>query len=183
MKIACLGWGSLIWKPGLLPVAGSWYADGPTVPVEFVRISDGDEVATALCLNAEPVNVFWALLATASLDVACKALREREGIPAERVDGVGIMLVDHTTTGPLQAWARHKAIDALIWTALPARIASTEGRVPGVEEVINYLQQLNGDKREHARRYIEQVPPQIDTAYRRAIVNALGWHQADILST
>ncbi|WP_243079636.1 hypothetical protein [Pantoea sp. MQR6] len=179
MKIACLGWGSLIWKPGQLPVEGSWYADGPEVPVEFARVSDGGEVATALCLNAGPVQVFWALLATASLDTACKALREREGIPEQRVDGAGIMLTSHTATGPLETWARSKNIDALIWTALPARTDSTEGRVPGVEEVINYLQQLEGEKRDHARRYIDQVPRQINTAYRRAIADALGWQHPD----
>ena len=168
MKIACLGWGSLIWKPGQLPVEGSWYADGPEVPVEFARVSDGGEVATALCLNAGPVQVFWALQAVSS-----------EGIPEQRVDGAGIMLTSHTATGPLETWARSKNIDALIWTALPARTDSTEGRVPGVEEVINYLQQLEGEKRDHARRYIDQVPRQINTAYRRAIADALGWQHPD----
>ena len=28
MKIACLGWGSLIWKAGALPVASQWHHDG-----------------------------------------------------------------------------------------------------------------------------------------------------------
>ncbi|WP_244555204.1 hypothetical protein [Pantoea eucrina] len=88
MKIACLAWGSLIWKPGELPVAGEWHADGPALPVEFCRIGDGGELATALCMNAAPVNVYWAVLASVSLPEAVAALRLREAIPDEREDGV-----------------------------------------------------------------------------------------------
>lgn len=97
MKIVCLGWGSLVWKSGALPVAGEWQADGPELPIEFTRVSDGGELATAICINATPVPVLWATLATHSLSEACQALREREGIPEERVDGVGsltLSLVD-----------------------------------------------------------------------------------------
>ncbi|MDU1189996.1 MAG: hypothetical protein E6990_18890 [Enterobacter sp.] len=58
MKIACLGWGSLIWKSGALPVAGEWQTDGPSLPVEFCRVSDGGELATAICMNALPCRCF-----------------------------------------------------------------------------------------------------------------------------
>jgi len=95
VKIACLAWGSLIWKPGELPVAGEWHADGPALPVEFCRIGDGGELATALCMNAAPVNVYWAVLASVSLPEAVAALRLREAIPDEREDGVGILLHTH----------------------------------------------------------------------------------------
>jgi len=168
MKIACLGWGSLIWKSGALPVASPWHCDGPPVPIEFVRISEGGELATAICLNATPVPVLWAWLNTASLETACRALREREGIPESRDDGLGILTVTETAVGPLAEWARARGIEGLIWTALPACINGTEGRIPTLKEALDYLQRLEGETRKHARRYIKQVPPQIDTAYRRA---------------
>jgi len=173
MKIACLGWGSLIWKTGALPVASQWHHDGPAVPVEFVRISDGGELATAICLNASPVPALWAWLNTASLEHACRALRIREAIPDSRADGVGMMTVTDTSVGPLAEWARAKGIEGVIWTGLPACMAGIEGRIPTLEEARHYLQQLTGETREHAYAYIEQVPAQIDTPYRRAFADLL----------
>ncbi|WP_031522193.1 hypothetical protein [Siccibacter colletis] len=175
MKIACLGWGSLIWKPENLPVAWDWKADGPHLPIEFTRISDGGELATVISLNATPVPVLWAWLDTDRLDVACEALRRREGIPEERCDGIGSLLIHNAPGGMLIDWARERDIDALLWTDLPPRSEDIEGRVPSVTEAILYLDGLSGEMREHARDYMQRVPAQIDTTYRRAIMHALGW--------
>lgn len=175
MKIVCLGWGSLVWKSGVLPVAGDWHTDGPALPIEFARVSDGGELATAICINATPVPVLWATLATHSLSEACQALREREGIPEARVDGVGSLTLSPQASGLLADWARPRGIDALIWTALPARINDIEGKVPTPEAAIAYLRELTGEVSEHAKNYIKQVPEQIDTRYRRKIRTALGW--------
>lgn len=109
MKIACLGWGSLIWKSGALPVAGEWQTDGPSLPVEFCRVSDGGELATAICMNAPAVPVLWAWLEATTLSVACRALREREAIP-DRCDGIGSLLITGRDTGILTTWARRKVL-------------------------------------------------------------------------
>lgn len=175
MRIACLGWGSLIWKSGALPVEGNWQQDGPGVPVEFSRISDGGELATAICLNATPVPVLWAWLAEDDLARACRALKAREAIPDERTDGVGSMIIPDRPVGMLAEWAHAREIDALIWTALPARSAAGEGCIPSQNEALTYLSSLSGETRDHARDYIKQVPAQIDTSFRRAIKQTLGW--------
>ena len=175
MKIACLGWGSLIWKSGPLPVAGEWKTDGPSLPVEFCRVSDGGELATAISMNAPAVPVLWAWLNAETLTQACQALREREGIPDERCDGIGSLTIAGRHTGVLSRWAVEKGIDAVIWTGLPPRSASLEGRVPTVNEAIAYLDNLSGDVRSHARDYFNRVPAQIDTPYRRVITEVLGW--------
>lgn len=175
MKIACLGWGSLIWKTGDLPVASPWHHDGPAVPIEFVRIADGGELSTAICLNAKPVQVLWAWLNTASLESACRALRLREAIADSRVDGIGMITVTENATGPLAEWAQTKGIEGLIWTGLPARMAGTEGQIPTLDDARHYLQNLTGETREHAFHYIEQVPAQIDTVYRRAFADLARW--------
>jgi len=73
VRIGCLGWGSLIWIPGELRLAGDWRADGPALPIEFSRVADGGELATAICLGAATVDVLWAPLITNS----------RQGLPEQ----------------------------------------------------------------------------------------------------
>ncbi|GLR09629.1 hypothetical protein COO59_00455 [Mixta theicola] len=175
MKIICLGWGSLLWKTGPLPVSGDWHADGPFYPIEFSRVGDNGELSTAVCLNAPLVQVFWALLAVDTLEQACEALRQREQIPPERTDGIGVLISQGLPIGPLAEWAQQRQIDAVIWTALPPRIAHNEGQIPTIDEAIAYLRSLEGEKREHARNYFVQMPLQLDTPYRRAIKQQLGW--------
>nr|WP_314494621.1 hypothetical protein [uncultured Pseudomonas sp.] len=176
MKIACLAWGSLIWKPGDLQLAGQWHADGPAVPVEFCRVADGGELSTAICLGASCVDVLWARLATLSLEEACAQLAEREAIPAGRHDGVGTLLV-HEDDGVdgLNRWALRQGLDAVIWTALPPRYLDIESRIPTAVQAITYLDGLEADTRTHARDYIQQVPAQIATGYRPLFADKLGW--------
>lgn len=175
MKIACLAWGSLVWKPGALPVCSLWHTDGPALPVELCRVGDGGELATAICMNAPAVASLWALLDTPSLEDACQALREREQIPHSRDDGIGSFICSDRSTGVLAQWARERELDAVIWTALPPRFAGIEARIPTVDDVIDYLQSLTGEVRVHAREYIEQLPQQIATPYRDVIRRSLGW--------
>ncbi|MDW8846463.1 hypothetical protein SD961_11260 [Erwinia sp. MMLR14_017] len=183
MKIACLGWGSLIWKQEQLPVKGEWKMDGPAIPIEFCRIGEAGELATAICVNAAPLPVLWAWLGTEDLAAARHALTLREGIPASRSDGIGSLTVTERPVGILAEWAQARDIEAVIWTALPARSDSVEGKIPSAEEAIAYLSGLEGEKRHHARRYIERVPAQLTTPYRRAIVEALGWAMPDNLNS
>jgi hypothetical protein len=176
VKIACLGWGSLIWKPAELPVASAWFSNGPRLPIEFCRVGDSGELATGLCIDAMPVPVLWAWLDITDLAQACAALRRREGIPAERDDGIGSLLVTEQPAGPVVHWARSQGIEALIWTGLPPRYNGTEGRVPSAAEAVAYLSTLEGQTLAHAKAYVESVPRQIDTLYRRAIGQQLGWN-------
>ncbi|EPS4428457.1 acyl-ACP desaturase [Enterobacter hormaechei] len=44
-----------------------------------------------------------------------------------------------------------------------------------MDEAIAYLDGLSGETRSHARDYICRVPAQLDTPYRRAIKEVLGW--------
>lgn len=175
MLIACLGWGSLIWKADGLPLASEWFTDGPLLPIEFSRVGDGGELATALCINAPPCKVLWAVLDVQSVEAAREALRQREQIPHDREDGVGVYLTGRSGLGVLAEWASARQLDAVIWTALPPRIDGHEGRTPTADEAIAYLNSLSGETLDHARDYIRQVPAQIDTPYRRQISRQPGW--------
>ena len=57
MEIAVLGWGSLIWCPRELILAGEWKPDGPFLPVEFARVSQDKRLTLVLYPGTEPVQV------------------------------------------------------------------------------------------------------------------------------
>lgn len=165
----------MIWTPEPLEVVGPWHEDGPYVPVEFCRVADCGEVATAISLNASPLPVYWAVVATGDLAKACQTLKEREKIPEHRVDGIGSLIVGEDQRGSISEWAAAHALDAVVWTALPPRYAGIESRIPSQADVIAYLGSLTGESLQHARRYIQQVPRQFRTPYRKAIEEAFGW--------
>jgi hypothetical protein len=178
MNIACIAWGSLLWKPQPLKLASGWHPDGPRLPIEFVRQSDDDpELALALCEGAKPVPTYWAWLATSSLDAAREMLRRREQIRPGYPECVGsIPPLDGADTDPrIEEWMRSKGIDAVVWTALPAKFDGASGRAPTREEAVAWLDSLQGAQRAKAEDYVRRTPAHIDTRYRRLIEQRLGW--------
>ncbi len=57
MTIVVLGWGSLYWAPRELRIRDGWQADGPHLPVEFVRVSSDGRLTLVLFEEAEAVQV------------------------------------------------------------------------------------------------------------------------------
>ena len=178
VRIACLAWGSLIWKPGALPLAAPWRPGGPRLPLAFARVGDKGELAVALCPRAPDAPTYWTELALDDLDRARELLREREEVDPERPDGIGSVPARGAAgawDARIAAWAADNGIDAVIWTALPPRSAGEEGRTPSADEAVAYLDHLQGDVRRHAESYVRQVPPDIRTPYRDVIEARLGW--------
>src|SRR5690348_5301348 len=54
MKIACLGWGSLVWDPRALPIQREWFKDGPFAPIEFTRKSTDGRITLVIDPSAHP---------------------------------------------------------------------------------------------------------------------------------
>jgi hypothetical protein len=177
-KIACLAWGSLVWDPRQLPVRREWFKDGPFAPVEFARQSTDGRITLVIEPKAEPVRVLWAQMLPNNLEEAQKALRDREGITgtdwASRIGSWKAGSPAPNNIPELARWAEARALEAIVWTALPAKFGGDE-RTPTAEQVIEYLRGLEGTVREYARQYVERAPRQIDTDYRRRIEAALGW--------
>jgi len=178
MRIACLGWGSLVWDPRALPVRREWFKDGPFAPVELTRQSSDGRMTLVIDTNAAQVRLLWAEMLSADLQSAREALREREGIPganwASRVGAWQRGEPPPATIPDLARWAEALGLDAVIWTALGPKFSGHDTS-PSADEVITYLQGLTGTQRDNAKRYIECAPRQIDTEYRRRIEAALGW--------
>lgn len=174
-KIVCIGWGSLIWKPGNLKFKGEWQSHGPLLPIEFTRISNDGRVTLIIDKKAKSVRTFYRIMETHNLDEAKAALKIRE-------NDAKIEMVTSTEIcdGPIKKaivdWLRLNNIDAAIWTA----VGYGNGKVrPTVEEIIKHLKTLQGQTLTDAEEYIRKAPKQINTEYRKRIEEDLGWTPID----
>lgn len=180
MKIACLGWGSLIWQPKSLLIRREWFSDGPFLPIEFVRQSEDGRLTLVITETAKPIRTLWALMATENLETAKESLLEREGIHIKKLkDSIGsITIIEETKDNlklTIKEWANRQGLDAVIWTNLAAKFQGEGKREPNLIEAIDYLKSLDVNLRSHAEEYIRKTPKQIDTDFRRKFETEFGW--------
>lgn len=186
-KLACLGWGSLVWAPQGLPVRRPWFKDGPLLPIEFARESKDRRITLVIVPDAPPevarVRSLWALMSLNELKGAKQALADREGIKQENIErDIGFWSEAETSgqgyAGEIGRWASQKDLDAVIWTALPPTFKHKPGQETIADQVISFLKDLNErpyEQWKRAKEYIRKAPLQIDTECRRRIEMELGW--------
>ena len=68
----------------------------------------------------------------------------------------------------IAAWARHRAIDVVIWTDLPSNFQEATGQPFSVAAAQTHLDSLAPGARAGAVEYLERAPAFIDTPLRRA---------------
>jgi len=185
-KIGCLAWGSLVWDPRTLPRAGVFRDDGPWLPIEFSRIALDGRVTLIIDPAARRVRTHWVPLAVESLEEAVVELGIREKIaPEMRPVWVG-RLSRETSVWPSQgrnpdldgvvaAWLRDRALDAVVWTALPARGPDGETGRPELERLLRHLKSIEGEARIRAEEYIRRTPSSIATDHRAKFEESFGW--------
>lgn len=180
LKIACIGWGSLIWNPGSLLIIREWFQDGPFLPIEFTRESIDKRLTLAITPKSKPLRTLWALMATNDLNEAKKSLCLREAKSEKNlVNTIGFVTINEEysdeTELTIQSWISRLNIDAAIWTKLPPKFNKVDNSVPTLEEAIKYLKDLDINERINAEEYVRHTPPQIDTFYRRSFEKEFGW--------
>ncbi|MEZ4332365.1 MAG: hypothetical protein R3F35_11460 [Myxococcota bacterium] len=198
-RVGCIAWGSLLWDPRTLPLAAPFRHAGPPLPIEFSRVALDGRVTLVIDPEAAPVRTWWAPLAVASIDSAVAELARREGVAAARVaDWIGLATrVDATATaaagsgvaiasrslgstaGPsrsgIERWLAEQSLDAVVWTALPARRPDGRFERPACAELIEHLERLEGVGRERAERYVRRAPAPLRTPNRIAFEARFGW--------
>jgi len=178
MKIAILGWGSLLWQPGgdfgnsiELP----WKTDGPTLPIEFSRISTSRGGALTLVIdpkNGSNTTVAWCLTKRAQLEDAVADLRCREGT---NMANIRSLRLDEQPAGPtvvekaILDWATDRKLDAVSWTALQSNFEEKTGQAFSIEQAIAHLKSLSVDGKVKAVEYVWKAPDFVQTPLRSAL--------------
>lgn len=173
-KIACIGWGSLIWNPGDLILDGDWQPDGPALPIEFVRQSSRNRLTLVISEGAPPTTALWANLRTTSLPEAMDMLRTREGFPTNRWIGRWPSAEVRQVSSTIEQWANEKNLQGVVWTAAPPKWNGINGAAPTLEEAIGWLRSL-GDDAKDAREYVVRAPKTVRTPFRATFEKELGW--------
>lgn len=177
MKIAYLGWGSLIWEPRELSLSSEWMNGGPVLPIEFSRISDKGRITLVIDeVNGVPIETYYAHCSIDILDVAVNHLAKREGSPQKRIGYVDLT----TNTNSLKIfsdqapfhkyiakWASVHNFDSVIWTALPSNFSERRNVPYSVDNALSYLENLPDSDRRVAFEYIINAPTNVQTPFRR----------------
>ncbi len=183
MSIAVLGWGSLVWDPRGLPLKGDWQIGGPTLPIEFSRISRDCRLTLVIDpTDGVPVPTRHALSTRDSLNDAISDLLAREETIRENIGYVGLRQpAEHCTVHQpaaeiIRTWARKLGFDAAIWTDFAQNFELETGDLFSAARAVEYLRGLPRDAAFRAREYLVRAPAEVDTAVRRRLENT-GWLQ------
>jgi hypothetical protein len=151
MNIAILGWGSLIWDPRELPYCPPWRIGGPTLPIEFSRMSGDGRLTLVIDSSGPQVPTRFALSPEVDISDAVEVLRKREGTIRK---GIGFLVA---ATGAnsrqqfpkqvdvndvIRKWCIAQQIDACVWTALTSNFREKLGIDFSPEDAVAYLEQL-----------------------------------------
>ena len=184
MKIAILGWGSLIWQPKELKFDTNigWEENGPVLPIEFARISKDGRLTLVITANGTDVPTLYSVSSFDNLNLAVLNLKKREGTNEKYIGSYNkskdeFSPIEFPYKDNIKNWIQTSDFDAVIWTNLPEKLnlenmTKTEKDPDGR---IDYLQNLKGFESALAEEYIRNTPKQIATKYRTQIIKTLGW--------
>jgi len=177
MKIAVLGWGSFIWCLGSLQIKSRWHSDGPSLPIEFARISKDGRLTLVIDPRATPVTTYWALSIFGELDEARSNLSEREGTSLGHIrflTAKGEATANILFQNELSLWLHnHADISAMIWTGLDSNWETKRGVPFTSNDAVQYLAQLEAQRDtnafvyDRAREYLTNAPKSVQTEVRK----------------
>jgi len=189
MRTAILGWGSLLWdsRPEFDSQHGAWELGGPTLPIEFCRVSSTRGGALTLVIEHQfgaACICAFSISIRKNPDDAIGDLRCREGTTLANIgyyfaDGTRQSSQSEATLTAVHTWAHANNIDVVIWTDLKSNF-STKSLVKqpfSVANAIAHLQLLPSQAKANAAEYIWRSPALVDTPLRRA-VQTEPWFQA-----
>lgn len=188
-RIAFLGWGSLLWDRNT-PFAkqvGPWRMDGPSLPLEFSRISARRDGALTLVIDPRhgaPCRVACAESRRALPVEAVTDLRDREETQHANI-GFALAAARQAqgrhpaVVAAIQAWARAHRFDAVVWTDLAGNFEDLRGEPWTVDAALDYTRALEPPVQIRALDYVRRAPEFVVTPFRTAL-EAQPWYRAAV---
>ena len=177
MRIAILVWGSLYWDPRNLETTNEWFYDGPALPIEFARISNGNRLTLVIKPTFDNVPTLYAQSAFNNFTEARENLRAREG--TENINNIGFIdFVNNTqhvrqsnafVIETIRQWNAERNFDAVLWSDFSPRFTDVTNQQFTIQNVIAFIDSLPDAEKSSALQYIRNTPPQITTRFRNAI--------------
>jgi hypothetical protein len=173
MRIAILGWGSLVWDPRDLLLSEIFKPGGPSLPLEFSRKSADGRLTLVIDEDhgTPSVPTYYAISAYQALEDAICDLRHREGTTEQNI-GVHTIAAGKWERSAksalaqraIEEWllARRNIVDAVIWTNL----GPSENFSFSEAAAEKYLKSLTGVCRKKALDYLTKAPPEVKTPLR-----------------
>lgn len=179
MRIAILGWGSLLWE-GAAEFDRwheQWDYDGPTLKIEFSRISETRLGALTLVIDEDhgsPTTVAWCLSKRQNPEDTICDLRCREDTTIKNIGRIFVASYvecfdRNNEEHAIAAWAKEKQIDVVAWTSLKSNFKEKAKRTFSVEEVISYVKTLDSEGKVKAAEYVWKAPNFVQTPVRAAL--------------
>jgi hypothetical protein len=176
-RIAILGWGSLLWdtRPkfsAFMNQCGPWLRGGPSLPLEFSRISKSRGGALTLVIDLEngtETIVSYCVSARTRPSDAIEDLRVREG--PTRKEWIGSFRTPFEQSRyfhAIRAWASSNAFDDVVWTDLLPDFGALR-RPFSVEAAVAYVEGLDPHGKTLAREYLKKAPNFVQTPVRQAL--------------
>lgn len=190
MKIAILGWGSLIWDSRNLEIdktigQNGWFNNGPMLPIEFARISNDGRLTLVIVPRVEEVRTLYVISRFVELDHVILDLAHREECCKSKI---GYFVKSdsrfHSKSNirnNIESWINQKdEIDAVIWTDLSMNFKEKINLEFTEDNAIGYLKHLPIEKKIIAEQYIRRAPTPINTVIRRKVDAEFGWNFIDV---
>jgi hypothetical protein len=181
MKIAILGWGSLLWEENkqFNDQHDSWHCDdGPSIKLEFSRISSSRDGALTLVIdpeNGSDTTVAWCLSKRLDPEDAICDLECREGTTCCNIGRVYLnnhnkdYFHDAKSLSAILSWIEEKRFDVVIWTDLKNNFEEKRNIPFSIETSLSYLQNLPQEGKKKAAEYIKKAPDFVHTPLREAV--------------
>jgi len=175
-KIAILGWGSLLWEGGsdFDNWHDEWRLDGPTLKIEFSRVSNSRLGALTLVIdpcNGVGTRVAWCVSRRRDVEDAVADLRCREGTTMQNIGVVDLSADedDSYVGNALRAWGRTVELDFIVYTNLRSNFESEVKSPFTVDAAAAYVARLAPAAKAKAAEYVWRAPDFVVTPVRAAL--------------